>query len=119
MRKDAKPSAQLLPNFDYKIAQFSDFYNLETNNFDESQQGLAQHLIGYQRRDYLINLGFEEQTQYKLYQGFIKDKGTTKVVDRLVAYSFYLHYSSRNYSFYSVPIFLYKVSFPRIAYTCN
>ena len=46
--KDQKPKPQLIPNFDYKISQFSDFYNLETNNFDESQQNLAQRLIGYQ-----------------------------------------------------------------------
>ena len=54
--KDEKPSPQLIPNFDYKIAQFNDFYNLETTNFDESQQKLAQKLIGYQSRDYLENL---------------------------------------------------------------
>ena len=41
---------------DLKISQFNDFYNLETNNFDESQQQLAQRLIGYQSRDYLENL---------------------------------------------------------------
>jgi len=55
-KKDSKPKPSLIPNFDYKISQFNDFYNLESNNFDESQQSLAQHLIGYQSRSYLENL---------------------------------------------------------------
>ena len=65
MLKRDKPLAQLMPNFDYKIAQFNDFYDLETNNFDESQQALAQHLIGYQSRDYLENLFVNDISQYK------------------------------------------------------
>ena len=32
--KDSKPAPQLIPNFDYKISQFNDFYDLESNNFD-------------------------------------------------------------------------------------
>jgi hypothetical protein len=63
--KRDKPVAQLMPNFDYKIAQFNDFYDLETDNFDESQQALAQHLIGYQSRDYLENLFVNDISQYK------------------------------------------------------
>ena len=49
---------QLIPNFVYKISQFNKFYDLESNNFDESQEQLAQRLIGYQNRDYLENIGF-------------------------------------------------------------
>ena len=76
------PTNDILNNLDNKAESFRDFYSLDTENFDAEQQRYAQHLIGYQKRDYLVNLGFEEQTQYKLYQGFIKDKGTNKVVDR-------------------------------------
>ena len=88
IKKDKKPAPTLIPNFDYKIAQFSDFYNLETNNFDESQQGLAQHLIGYQSRSYLENLIVNDISQYKFYQGFIKDKGTKTAIDRLLKAQF-------------------------------
>ena len=66
MLKRDKPLAQLMPNFDYKIAQFNDFYDLETNNFDESQQALAQHLIGYQSRDYLENLNESKSRDKKI-----------------------------------------------------
>jgi len=82
--KNAKPRAQLIPNFDYKISQFNDFYNLETNNFDESQQKLAQRLIGYQSRDYLENLFVNDVSQYKFYQGYIREKGTQNAIDRLL-----------------------------------
>ena len=83
-KKDGKPSAQLIPNFDYKISQFQDFYNLETNNFVEGQQKLAQHLTGYQSRDYLENLFVNDVTQYKFYQGYIREKGTQNAIDKLL-----------------------------------
>ena len=82
--KDEKPAPQLIPNFDYKIAQFNDFYELETNNFDESQQQLAQRLTGYQSRDYLENLFVNDVSQYKFYQGYIREKGTQNAIDKIL-----------------------------------
>jgi len=82
--KTEKPAPQLLPNFEYKISQFKDFYNLETNNFDETQQTLAQKLIGYQSRDYLENLFANDISQYKFYQGYIREKGTKNAIDKLL-----------------------------------
>ena len=82
--KNQKPAPQLIPNFEYKISQFNDFYELETNNFDESQQRLAQRLIGYQSRDYLENLFVNDVSQYKFYQGYIRDKGTQTAIDKIV-----------------------------------
>ena len=82
--KQDKPAPQLIPNFEYKIAQFNDFYNLETNNFDESQQQLAQRLTGYQSRDYLENLFVNDVSQYKFYQGYIREKGTQNAIDQIL-----------------------------------
>ena len=78
-----KPVAQLIPNFDYKISQFEDFYSLDIDNFDVSQQQLAQHLIGYSSRVYLDNIFLNPIAQYKFYQGFIKEKGTKNALDKL------------------------------------
>jgi hypothetical protein len=78
-----KPVAQLLPNFDYKISQFEDFYSLDIDNFDISQQELAQHLVGYSPRRYLDNIFVNSIAQYKFYQGFIKEKGTRNTIDKL------------------------------------
>ena len=82
--KANKPSPQLIPNFEYKISQFNDFYELETNNFDESQQQLAQRLTGYQSRDYLENLFVNDVSQYKFYQGYIREKGTQNAIDKIL-----------------------------------
>ena len=55
-RLDTRPQPSLYANFDYKANQFSDFYDLDTDNFDTDQQRMAQHLIGYQTREYLRNI---------------------------------------------------------------
>ena len=78
-----KPESDLYTNFDYKASQFADFYDLDTDNFDSEQQRLAQHLIGYQRRDYLANIINDDVSQYKFYQGFIQEKGTKNVLNKL------------------------------------
>jgi hypothetical protein len=82
-----KPESQLFPNWDYRVNQFADFYDLDSDNFDVEQQRLSQHLIGYQKRDYLANIIVDDISQYKFYQGYIQDKGTlnslTKLFDAL------------------------------------
>ena len=78
-----KPESNLLPNFDYKINQFEDFYSLDIDNFDVAQQKLAQHLIGYTPRQYLNSIITDPISQYKFYQGFIKEKGTKNAIDKL------------------------------------
>ena len=78
-----RPKPELKTNFDYRINQFTDFYDLESDNFDAGQQKLAQHLIGYQKRQYLDNIIQDDVSQYKFYQGFIQDKGSRNAIDKL------------------------------------
>jgi len=84
---DYTPEKGLVANFDYKINQFEDYYDLDAEGVGTSQRDLARHAIGYQKRDYLDNLTQNDISQFKLYQGFIKEKGTpnsiTKVFDKL------------------------------------
>ena len=61
---------------------------METNNFDEGQQFLAQHLTGYQSRTYLENLFVNDISQYKFYQGFIKEKGSLNAITKLARAKF-------------------------------
>ena len=82
-RLNEKPESQLITNFDYRINQFTDFYDLDSDNFDEEQQRLAQHLIGYQKREYLANIINDDVSQYKFYQGFIQEKGTRNALEKL------------------------------------
>jgi len=79
----SKPVAKLLPNLDYRAEQFTDFYDLDTDNLDSSQQKIAQHLIGYQKRQYLENIIQNDVSQYKFYQGMIIEKGTQNVLNKL------------------------------------
>ena len=80
--KSTTPTPDLLPNLDAKAESFRDFYSLDTDNFDAVQQSYAQHLIGYQTRTFFEDLGLDELTQYKFYQGMIRDKGTSKPITR-------------------------------------
>ena len=76
------PTPDVLPNWDAKAESFRDFYSLDTDNFDATQQEYAQHLIGYQKRSFFEDLGLDELTQYKFYQGMIRDKGTLAPIQR-------------------------------------
>ena len=78
-----EPKSNLLPNFDYKISQFEDFYSLDIDNFDAGQQKMAQHLTGYSPRTYLDNIFNDSIAQYKFYQGYIKEKGTANAIDKI------------------------------------
>jgi hypothetical protein len=78
-----KPEGGLFANFEYKTNQFADFYDLDSDNFDTEQQKHAQHLIGYQKRQYLENIVNDDVSQYKFYQGFIQDKGTKNALTKL------------------------------------
>ena len=77
------PDSGLIPNFDYRIEQFRDFYSLDASAYDTDQQVLARHLIGYQKRQYLENIIIDDVAQYKFYQGFIKEKGTYNSITKL------------------------------------
>ena len=77
------PKQQLIPNWTYKAGQFMDFYSLDSDNFDSSQQKLAQHLVGYQKRQYLSNIIKDDVSEFKFYQGMIAEKGTQNVLNKL------------------------------------
>jgi hypothetical protein len=78
-----KPSPKLIPNWTYKAAQFTDFYSLDSDNFDATQQQMAQHLIGYQKRSYLDNIIKDDVSEFKFYQGMIREKGTQNSLNKL------------------------------------
>ena len=80
---DSVPTPQLLPNWTYKASQMTDFYSLDSDNFDSSQQQMAQHLIGYQPRQYLSNIIKDDVSEFKFYQGMIVEKGTQNAFNKL------------------------------------
>ena len=86
-RLDVTPSKGLISNFDFRINQFEDYYDVDADGLGSSQRDLSRHVIGYQSREYLQNLAEDQVSQFKLYQGFIREKGTSnsivKVFDKL------------------------------------
>jgi hypothetical protein len=83
MKLDSKPTPKMLPNWTYKASQFQDFYSLDGDNFDSDQQTMAQHLVGYQKRQYLNNIIKDDVSEFKFYQGMIVEKGTQNVLNKL------------------------------------
>ena len=79
----SKPVSKLIPNWSYKALQFTDFHSLESENFDATQQRMAQHLIGYQRRQYLKNIIQNDVSEFKFYQGMLGGKGTESILRSL------------------------------------
>jgi len=86
-RLDSTPTKSLVPNFDYRINLFEDYFEVDTDGVGIVQRELARHTIGYQTRTYLQNLSEDSVTQLRLYRGFIREKGTNnaivKVFDKL------------------------------------
>lgn len=82
-RLESKPQPELITNFDYRINQFGDFYDIDTEGFDADIQTMAQRLTGYQKRSYLANIINDDVSQHKFYQGFIQDKGTRNALTKL------------------------------------
>ena len=82
-RLSSKPSDQILPNWTNIATQFTDFYSTDVDSFDNGQQKMAQHLIGYQKRQYLENIIQDDVSEFKFYQGMIKEKGTQNVLNKL------------------------------------
>ena len=80
---NSKPVPDLVSNFDYRVAQFNDFYEVNTASFDDTLHDLSARLIGFQKRNYLSNLIVDDVSQLKFYKGFIQEKGTKNSLSKL------------------------------------
>ena len=83
VKLQSRPTSKILPNWTNIATQFLDFYKLDDEHFDSAQQTMAQHLIGYQKRQYLNNIIQDDVSEFKFYQGMISEKGTQNVFNKL------------------------------------
>lgn len=74
----------LLPNWDTLGGDFESYYDVDTVNLESSADKFGKSVIGYQSRSYLENLGLDDTSQVKFYQGMIKEKGTSNAIDKLL-----------------------------------
>ena len=82
-RLTSQPTSKIIPNWTNIATQFTDFYRVDDEHFDSAQQTMAQHLIGYQKRQYLNNIIQDDVSEFKFYQGMIAEKGTQNVFNKL------------------------------------
>lgn len=78
----------LLPNFAYNAKKFEMMYDVDDQLTDQNFNKYATGLIGYRDRSYLLDLGLNDITKVKFYQGFIRDKGTMSAIDALTNATF-------------------------------
>ena len=80
---DSTPSKRLVPNFDYRINLVEDYYDITSDGIGVTTTALSRHATGYQARPYLENLSEDAVTQYQLYQGFVREKGTNNAITKV------------------------------------
>ena len=73
----------LLPNLSNKSALFKNFYDGDAMTAHEETDAYWLGLTGFRQRQYLQDLGIDRTTQFKFYQGYIKQKGTLNAIDNL------------------------------------
>src|SRR6478609_2107690 len=79
--------AGTLPDFETLVTDFQHYYDVEEPVSDVSLRDLGRHLIGYQSRDYLTRMITSEPARVNFYKGFIKDKGSNQVLERVLRVS--------------------------------
>ena len=78
----------LLPNFSNLAARYESYYDLNNSNLESDFDKFGKGLIGFRARDYLTDLGVDDISQVKFYQGYIKEKGTKKAANALLGSKF-------------------------------
>ena len=78
----------LLPNFNNLATRFETYYDLNSSNLESKFDKFGKGLIGFRSRDYLTDLGVDDISQVKFYQGYIKEKGTIKAANALLGSKF-------------------------------
>lgn len=74
----------LLPNLNNRSKQLENFYNIDDLNLENQVDQVAKGQLGFRKRDYLENLGLDDISQVKFYQGLIGAKGSTSSINKLI-----------------------------------
>ena len=85
---DTQFAAGLIPNFAHNASKIGGIYDIDSPVIDENFDKFSNGLIGYRSRPYLENIGLNENTQSRFYQGFIKDKGTKNAITAIYSGQF-------------------------------
>jgi hypothetical protein len=67
-------------NYDNLLSTNKNYYNTESVIDNEEIEFAARSITGYTDRDYFSDAGITNEVQFNFYQGFIKEKGTTRSI---------------------------------------
>jgi hypothetical protein len=87
--------AGTMPDFEKLVDDFKSYYDVEHPVDNVTIRNLARHLIGFQTRDYISQMITSDTSQIDFYRGFIRDKGTNQVFERVLRVS--KSYNTDNY----------------------
>lgn len=82
-RLDTIVTSGILPNFSHNAQMLENVYDIDNQFVDENISKFSHGLIGFRSRPYLENLGFNQNSQLKFYQGYIKSKGTRNSINAI------------------------------------
>lgn len=84
-----------LPNFEKIVNDFQHYYDNDNPIDNVTLRDLSRHVIGFQTRDYISKMITNDTSQVDFYKGFIRDKGTNQVFERVLRVS--KSYNTNNY----------------------
>jgi hypothetical protein len=87
--------AGTMPDFEKLVDDFRSYYDTDHPVDNVTLRNLARHLIGFQTRDYISQMITSDTSQIDFYKGFIRDKGTNQVFERVLRVS--KSYNTDNY----------------------
>ena len=85
---ETKIKSGLLPSFGGLAKSIEEYYDITNFNFTDDINRASKGLIGYRERNYFTDLGIDQVTQARFYQGFIKEKGSANAINALLGAKF-------------------------------
>ncbi|MHA1290864.1 MAG: hypothetical protein ACTSPB_26055, partial [Candidatus Thorarchaeota archaeon] len=73
----------LLPNYENMVDSIRDYHNTEVQLDAPNIENTARHLIGFDERQYFVDLGVLDDAQYQFYQGLVRQKGTRQAIEKI------------------------------------
>ena len=73
----------LLPNYENLVNSIRNYHNTEELLDNPTIESVAQHLIGFEEREYFTELGVLDDAAYQFYQGMVREKGTSRAVEKM------------------------------------
>jgi hypothetical protein len=75
---------RLIPNLDTLAESIRRFHDTESRLDRQEVEDTARHIIGFENRDYLVDLDIRQDTQYQFYQGVVRQKGTEDAINKIL-----------------------------------